>query len=242
VHRKVSINRPHGSLSDFLFPRSLICCLKTDREDRMFTTVVVDEFGVSLGLVYSNSESIVASLECGRGVYWSRSRNSLWRKGDTSGAIQELISISFDCDADALCFKVRQLGQPASFCHKGSRTCWGNDSGIPPLVRLLEERKREAPVGSYTKRLFEDHALLRNKLLEEAQEVVEAVTEQDPVHVAEEVADLLYFLMTACVAGGASLEDACQQLDMRARKVKRRPGNAKDFRIQAANDILNKTT
>ncbi len=199
----------------------------------------MDELGVALGLVYSSSSSVVASIAVGRGVYWSRSRNSLWRKGDSSGAYQELISIAFDCDADALRFKVRQMGRPPAFCHLETRTCWGAEGGLGHLFRTLEERKQEAPEGSYTKRLFDDRTLLKNKLLEEAQEVIEAVEEGDTKHVAEEVADLTYFMLTACVAGGATLEQVARCLDMRALKVKRRQGDAKQHRIDAAAAVLN---
>jgi len=222
----------------FCVGRSFISCLQTDRGDGLFATVVCDEAGVALGLVYSSPESIVASLASGRGVYWSRSRRTLWRKGDTSGAFQELVSISFDCDGDALRFKVRQRGDPPAFCHRHTRTCWGFDGGVGSLYRTLESRKRNAPQGSYTKRLFEDRGLLRNKLIEESQEVIEAVEEQDREHVAEETADLAYFLFTAAVAGGATLEEIHQQLDMRSLKVKRRPGNAKEDRMKVGDEVL----
>lgn len=84
--------------------------LKSDRPDGLYPTVVNDERGVCLGLVYSNKESIQAALQSGRGVYWSRSRNKLWVKGEESGDVQELINIKWDCDADALQFTVRQKG------------------------------------------------------------------------------------------------------------------------------------
>mmetsp|Transcript_10795 Transcript_10795/g.19063 ORF Transcript_10795/g.19063 Transcript_10795/m.19063 type:complete len:448 (+) Transcript_10795:153-1496(+) len=221
---------------------ALNACLRTDREDGLYTTVVTDELGVALGLVYSSKDSLRRSIAEGRGIYWSRSRNSLWRKGDSSGAIQLLVSIDFDCDADAVRFQVKQLGSPAAFCHQGWRGCWGEDSGVPHLYRTLETRKNEAPEGSYTKRLFEDKTLLRNKLLEEAQEVIEAVEENDPVHVAEEVADLTYFMLTACVSGNATLHDVYKVLDERSRKVKRRPGNAKAYRIAEAERTLAEKT
>lgn len=88
----------------------LTAALRTDRPDGLYTTVVSDERGTCLGLVYSNEESIREALRSGRGVYYSRSRGGLWRKGDTSGDIQTLINISLDCDGDALRFTVRQRG------------------------------------------------------------------------------------------------------------------------------------
>ena len=232
------INQIDASTTGFCICESLISCLRTDRHDNLYATVVCDELGIALGLVYSTAASLRASISSGRGVFWSRSRSELWRKGDTSGAFQELVSIKFDCDADAIRFQVRQMGNPPSFCHLGTRTCWGNDSGISYLYRKLQSRKIDAVEGSYTKRLFEDRQLLRNKLFEEVQEVIEAVDENDTVHVAEEVADLSYFLYAASVAGGISLEDINRVLDSRSLKIKRRPGNAKDHRIAAAEQIV----
>ena len=133
----------------------------------------MDENGVALGLVYSSKESIVAAISSGRGVYYSRSRGGLWRKGDTSGAVQDLQCVDLDCDNDALMFSVIQRGEPPSFCHTGTRTCWGKASGMAELELTLRARRASAPEGSYTKRLFEDPVLLRRKLLEEANELAE---------------------------------------------------------------------
>ena len=210
---------------------SFISCLRTDRPDGLFSTVVCDECGVALGLVYSSTASICESIQTGRGVYYSRSRKGLWRKGETSGAIQELVLISFDCDSDALRFCVRQRGDPPSFCHTGNRSCWGPAKGLRALQQVLQSRLASAPEGSYTRRLYNDEALLRNKLLEEAQELSEA---KETDHVAAEAADVVYFTMVAAVKGGASLEQIEAHLDRRTLKIKRRPGNAKPERIAAA--------
>ena len=133
-----------------------IGCVRTDRPDGLYTTVVCDEQGVCLGLVYSNAESIRAALTAKRGIYWSRSRGGLWRKGDTSGMYQELLSVSLDCDGDALRFSVIQHGEPPAFCHLLTRTCWGPEMGFQKLESLLRDRLRSAPEGSYTKKLFDD--------------------------------------------------------------------------------------
>lgn len=210
---------------------ALVSCLRTDRPDGLFTTVVCDECGIALGLVYSSAESICESLRTGTGVYYSRSRGGLWRKGATSGAVQELVSVRFDCDGDALRFCVRQKGSPPSFCHTGMRSCWGPAMGLGHLQRTLQSRLLHAPAGSYTKRLFNDSALLRNKLLEEAQELSEA---HEPDHVAAEAADVMYFAMVAAIKGGANLEAIEAHLNARTLKIKRRPGNAKPERIAAA--------
>lgn len=215
-----------------------VSCIRTDRPDGLFTTVVCTRSNEALGLVYSSKESVVAALECGRGVYYSRSRNGLWRKGDTSGHYQTLHRIDVDCDGDALRFIVTQRGEDcAAFCHLNTLTCWGEPNGLRHLEGTLKARLKNAPEGSYTKRLFDDSELLRDKLVEEAQELAEA---DDKQHVAEELADVLYFAMTQAAKFGVSIDDAIVELDKRARKVTRRPGNSKAFRIEAGNKILNK--
>ncbi|KAI9917872.1 hypothetical protein PsorP6_012630 [Peronosclerospora sorghi] len=236
--------------------RAFVHCLRTDRPDGLFPTVVVDEAGVALGLVYSSAESIEAAVASGRGVYYSRSRGELWKKGESSGNAQQLIQIDVDCDSDALRFMVHQTG--AGFCHLNTRSCWGEDRGLRALETMLVSRAQDAPAGSYTKRLFHDAELLRHKLVEEAQELAEAETVSD---VAGEAADVMYFALVRCVAAGCKLRDvevgnsmgggrnrrltdACvlprsqRMLDKRALKIKRRPGHSKAYRIAAADQIL----
>ena len=108
----------------------------------------------------------------------------MWRKGDSSGNYQDLYRIDLDCDGDALRFMVGQRGENPAFCHLNTLTCWGEPVGVTHLEEVLVDRLRNAPEGSYTKRLFEDEELLRNKLVEEAQELSEAVEKR---HIAEEV-------------------------------------------------------
>jgi phosphoribosyl-ATP pyrophosphohydrolase/phosphoribosyl-AMP cyclohydrolase/histidinol dehydrogenase len=201
----------------------------SDRPDGLYTTLVTDERGVALGLVYSSEESVAESLRTGRGVYQSRKRG-LWYKGESSGDIQELVSMSLDCDSDCLQFVVRQKGR--GFCHLATPTCFGDYSGLSRLQKTLQSRKASAPEGSYTARLFNDSQLLRAKILEEATELCDA-TEKE--HIAFEAADLFYFAMTKCVAAGVSLEDVERNLDAKSIKVKRRQGDAKPaFAAQAA--------
>ncbi|CEM31335.1 unnamed protein product [Vitrella brassicaformis CCMP3155] len=210
-------------------------CLTTDRPDGLFTTVVSDPGGIALGLVYSSVESIRVAIALQRGVYWSRSRKGLWRKGDTTGATQRLLRIEPDCDRDAVRFTVVQQGDPKAFCHRNTLTCWGPPTGITALEEVLQRRYHSAAPGSYTQKLFNDPNLLRNKLLEEAQELAEAT---EPDHVAAEAADLIYFALTRCVAAGATVHDVERHLDRRQLKVKRRAGNAKAHRIEAADKAL----
>ncbi len=216
---------------------SYASCIRTDRPDGLYATVVCTRSNEALGLVYSSKESVIAALECGRGVYYSRSRNGLWRKGDTSGHYQILHRIDVDCDGDALRFTVTQRGEPCAFCHLNTLTCWGEATGLRHLEQTLQARLKSAPEGSYTKRLFDDSELLRDKLVEEAQELSEAESKQ---HVAEELADVLYFAMVKAAKAGVSIDDAVGELDRRSRKVTRRKGDSKSFRIEAGNKILNK--
>ncbi|KAF0700180.1 Aste57867_9308 [Aphanomyces stellatus] len=218
-------------------------CCRSDRPDGLFATVVTDTSGVALGLVYSSIESIVASVAECRGIFYSRSRGGLWRKGDSSGHTQELKQLDLDCDSDAVRCTVLQHASAATtpdtgaFCHLHTRTCWGPATGIRELQLTLQDRLVSAPSGSYTKRLFDDQTLLRHKLVEEAQELAEAT---DPTHVAEEAADVLYFAMVRAVAANVSFQDVEAQLTLRARKLTRRPGHAKTYRIDAAAAILAK--
>lgn len=199
----------------------LLAQAKSDRPDGLFTTLVTDERGIALGLVYSNAESVAESLRTGRGVYHSRKRG-LWRKGDTSGDWQELVQIGLDCDHDCLQFIVRQQGH--GFCHLQTATCFGEYRGLSKLQKTLQSRKLSAPEGSYTARLFNDSKMLNAKIMEEASELCEATSKEE---IAAEAADVLYFALTKATAAGVSLEDIEQNLDAKSVKVKRRKGDAK---------------
>ena len=192
-------------------------------------TVVCDENGVALGLVYSDLESVRHALDTMTGTYHSR-RRGLWEKGKTSGNVQRLLRVDLDCDRDALRFTVEQTG--AGFCHLDNRTCWGEDSGVPRLARRLAARREEAPAGSYTHRLFEDADLLAAKLEEEARELADAPAD-DRDHVIAEAADLTYFTHVALARAGADHADVGAALDRREWKVKRRKGDAKPGALDA---------
>ncbi len=200
---------------------AMLAPMTSDRPDGLWPTVIVDEGGVALGLAYSDMESVKEAMRLKKGVYHSRSRG-LWIKGETSGTPQDLLAIDLDCDRDTLRFTVRQHG--SGFCHLNTRTCWGEDRGLSHLIRRLTARLEEAPKGSYTRRLLDDPDLLKSKLLEEAQELNNAGTIEEVIW---ETADLLYFGLVAMIKGGATMEEVEAELDRRAKKVTRRPGNAK---------------
>ncbi len=194
--------------------------LRSDREDGLWPTLVCDEGERALGLVYSSRASLRRSLETGRGWYESR-RRGLWEKGASSGATQTIVRIEPDCDRDALRFVVRQRD---GFCHTGTRTCFGEARGLAGLERTLAERVSSAPEGSYSRRLFDEPALLRSKLVEEASELALAETPEQVVH---EAADLLYFALARCRAAGVDMARVERELDARSTRVSRRAGNAK---------------
>jgi len=193
--------------------------LVSDRPDGLWPTVVVDELGVALGLVYSNADSLRKAIEDQRGVYHSRSRG-LWVKGETSGATQELLRVDLDCDRDALRFTVRQRGE--GFCHRDTRTCWGHDRGLGALERRLAQRLEDAPENSFTARLARDPELLTAKLVEEARELGEASRKDDVVW---EAADLLYFTAAALASRSVAWTEVMAELDRRGLAVRRRDGS-----------------
>jgi len=201
---------------------ALAACLTSDRPDGLWPTVVCDEAGVCLGLTHSNTESLRAALDEGRGVYWSR-RRGLWRKGEESGHAQHLLRVDADCDRDALRFTVTQSGP---FCHTGTRACFGPAWGIAALTARLEATARAAGVdpASYTARLLREPELLDAKTREEADELCRAEKQLDIIH---ETADLLYFTLVRLAREGVTLAEVARELDRRALRLSRRPGNAK---------------
>ena len=198
--------------------------LRSDRADGLWPTVVVDEAGIALGLVWSSAVSLARALAERRGIYQSRSRG-VWEKGETSGATQELLRVDVDCDRDALRFTVRQHG--SGFCHTGDRSCWSDDRGLARLQRRVQELSVSQRADSNTVRLVEDRALLAAKLVEEAEELAEAESVEQ---VISEAADLSYFLLVKAAASGVSLADIEAELDRRALRVTRRPMLAKEVR------------
>ena len=195
--------------------------LVSDRPDGLWPTVVVDELGVALGLAYSSRESIREAIRLQSGVYQSRSRG-LWVKGKTSGGTQELLRVDLDCDRDALRFTVRQAG--TGFCHRDTRSCWGDASGIAALLPRIASAVARAAPGSYSARLTADSGLLASKLREEASELAAARGSDE---VAHEAADLLYFAAVAMERAGVGMADVGRVLDRRALRITRRRGDAK---------------
>jgi phosphoribosyl-ATP pyrophosphohydrolase len=175
-------------------------------------TIVCDAFdGRPRMLAYSSRESLDAALCEGAGVYWSRKRQQLWRKGETSGSTQRLVRVTTDCDSDALVFYVEQTGVT---CHRGTDRCFdGEPFAWETLAARIAERAQGRGLASYTRALLDDPALLRAKIVEEALEVVEAQTREE---VAWECADLLYFMTVKMQSAGIRIADVMVQLESRA--------------------------
>jgi len=177
--------------------------------------------GEVLTLAYMNDEALERTRETGEMWFWSRSRNELWHKGETSGNVQRLKELRMDCDEDAILALVEPAG-PA--CHTGERTCFhkGELDPVPgealaTLERTIADRRADAPAGSYTTSLLADRELIAAKVQEEAEEVARAAREETDERVAEEAADVLYHLAVLLAERGMELGDAYEVLNGRRR-------------------------
>jgi phosphoribosyl-ATP pyrophosphohydrolase len=178
---------------------------------RLLPTLVEDDEGELLMLAWSSPESLVLALREGRGVYWSRSRGALWRKGEESGHVQRLLAARLDCDRDAIRFTVRQQG-PA--CHTGQDTCWGRRRPRLGATEGVLRERLERPTGSFASKLMADERLIRRKLHEESWEVQDASDERATLH---EAADLLFFATALLVKRGLGWADVLKVLRGRER-------------------------
>ena len=196
--------------------------LKFD-ERGLIPAVVVDTYSKKvLTVAYMNKESLQISMEEGRTCFWSRSRQELWRKGDTSGNVQHIVSIVADCDRDALTVEVVKEG-PA--CHLGTESCFNdlvyvnpayNQFSVDGLYEMLVGRKVNKPEGSYTTYLFEKGIdKILKKIGEECTEVIIASKAEDRAETIYEIADLAYHVMLMMVEQGISLEDVRKELASR---------------------------
>jgi phosphoribosyl-ATP pyrophosphohydrolase/phosphoribosyl-AMP cyclohydrolase len=207
-------------------------------DQRGLAPCIVQDFatGEVLMLAYVSSESLEMTLETGDLHFHSRSRDELWRKGESSGSFMHLRQLRYDCDGDALVAMVDPAG-PA--CHTGQRSCFYREvlgsassrkdappapgepfpvtyEALPALERTLRNRAVERPDGSYTVKLLDDRELIAEKVEEEAEEVVRAAREESNERVAEEAADLLYHLSVLLVSRGVSQSAVMEVLNDRS--------------------------
>ncbi len=196
--------------------------LKFD-EKGLIPAIVVDALSKKvLTLAYMNKESLKITLEKKKTCFFSRSRQELWLKGETSGNYQHVVSITADCDKDALVVEVEKDG-PA--CHLGTESCFNdklyineekNEFSIDGLYHLLKDRKEKLPEGSYTTYLFEKGIdKILKKVGEECTEVIIAGKANDKKETIYEIADLCYHVMVTMVEMGISLEDVRKELASR---------------------------
>ncbi len=191
-------------------------------DERGLIPAIVQDFvsGEVLTLAYMNRESLEITIREGRTCFWSRSRQELWRKGETSGNIQHVVNITADCDRDALVVQVRKEG-PA--CHLGNESCFAfpvQESEEPftlhTLYSLLKERDRLRPEGSYTSYLFEKgREKILKKLGEECTEVVIGAMKGDREETVYELADLCYHALVLMVSEGIDPDDIRKELASR---------------------------
>lgn len=195
----------------------------TPNKDGLIPAIVQDfHTGQVLMLAYMNEESLAISQKEMRTCFYSRSRKSLWRKGETSGNYQEIVSITPDCDQDTLLIQVIPAG-PA--CHKNTTSCFITplvERDMPPafsleaLYQLIQDRERERTEGSYTTYLFTEGVdKILKKVGEEATEVVIAAKNRDPDELRYEVADLVYHVLVLLVEQGLTPEEIKEELAQR---------------------------
>jgi phosphoribosyl-AMP cyclohydrolase / phosphoribosyl-ATP pyrophosphohydrolase len=198
--------------------------------DRGLIPVVAQDVdtGVVLMVAWADRTALEHTVETGFMHYHSRSRDALWKKGEASGSVQEVVSLHGDCDGDTVLARVLQTG---AACHTGTATCFGEGgrggSGaeaegagrdvLAELQATLESRLRDRPEGSYTSKLLSDENLRVKKLGEESAELIAALTRGDP-GVTEEAADLVYHLMVALLAAGRSWDEVLDALRRRQDK------------------------
>ena len=196
--------------------------LKFDQNGLIPAIVVDDDTGRVLTLAYMNEESLRISMERGLTCFWSRSRQELWLKGETSGNYQHIVSITADCDKDALVVMVEPDG-PA--CHLGTTSCfenpvWESDTlsefSYEGLMELIKGRKTDPQEGSYTTYLFQKGVdKILKKIGEECTEVIIAAKAEDKPETIYEIADLCYHTMVLMIEQGITLEDIHKELASR---------------------------
>jgi len=196
--------------------------LKFD-EKGLIPAIVQDHYTKEvLTLAYMNAESLAITIDERRTCFWSRSRQELWRKGETSGNVQHVVSITADCDCDALVVEVVKTG-PA--CHTGAESCFFNQLYLSDelkqfsyegLYHLIEGRKTDPKDGSYTTYLFNKGLdKILKKVGEECTEVIIGAAKQDKEETVYEIADLCYHVMVLMVQAGITVEDITRELERR---------------------------
>jgi len=192
-------------------------------DERGLVPCVVQDWrsGEVLTVAYMNREALERTRDTGETHFFSRSRGELWHKGETSGNVQHVRGLRYDCDEDTVLALVEPAG-PA--CHTGERSCFHRGDmeaapheALPGLERTIADRKAAPTAGSYTAQLLADPSLIGAKVGEEAEEVARAAREESDERLREEAADVLYHLGVLLAARGLSYADAFAELNARRR-------------------------
>jgi phosphoribosyl-ATP pyrophosphohydrolase/phosphoribosyl-AMP cyclohydrolase len=188
-------------------------------ETKELTPVVVQDVKNNnvLMLAYMNDESFELTKKTGFMHYWSRSRNAIWKKGETSGNFQRCIELLTDCDSDAMLARVEQTGVA---CHTGTYSCFykepiPSENIVTELWRVFEERRIGQNPSSYTYRLLSNRNLLLKKIAEESSEVIIAAKDKQTKEIVYEAGDLLYHLMVLLYDEGITMDDIYRELEGR---------------------------
>ena len=170
-----------------------------------------------LMVAFTNDEALELTKKTGYMHYWSRSRQQIWKKGETSGNVQKVVELLTDCDEDAILARVEQTGVA---CHNGTYSCFfekpiGPSDIIAELFRIFEDRKQTQCESSYTYKLLRNRNLLLKKVAEESSEVIIAAKDKRREEIIHEAADLIYHLLVLLFDEGITIDDIYKELEER---------------------------
>ncbi|MEA3344028.1 MAG: bifunctional phosphoribosyl-AMP cyclohydrolase/phosphoribosyl-ATP diphosphatase HisIE, partial [archaeon] len=175
----------------------------------LIPTIVQDERKQVLMLAFSSKDSLLKTFRTRRATYYSRSRKNIWTKGETSGNFQEIIKVRYDCDRDTLLFTIRQKN---AACHLGNYSCFGDGDKefcLDKLYDVIQDRIKNPKENSYTSKISKDEELIKKKIREESEEVLNY---KDRNNLVWELADLTYFLLVLMAKKGITINDVKSEL------------------------------
>ena len=188
-------------------------------ERKLLIPVIVQDIRNNnvLMLAYANDEAIELTKKTGYMHYWSRERNCIWKKGETSGHVQKVFELRYDCDNDAILARVEQEG-PA--CHTNSYSCFSKEPLRPDdifaqLYRVFEDRENNPTAESYTCKLLKDKNKMLKKIAEESAEIIMAAKDEDRKQIIYESGDLMYHLMVMLYSKGITMDEVIEELQRR---------------------------
>ncbi|MHA1671737.1 MAG: bifunctional phosphoribosyl-AMP cyclohydrolase/phosphoribosyl-ATP diphosphatase HisIE [Promethearchaeota archaeon] len=217
LNNKISIELERKGINPFISSKEMIeekemikifnSIINFQKQEGLIPTIIQDVHDQILMLAYSSQDSLKQALIQKKGIYYSRSRKSIWIKGETSGNYQSLIKARYDCDQDTLLFTVQQTGNA---CHLQRYSCFGNkEFKLSDLYEIIYDRILNPTVNSYTSKISKEERLIIDKIKEESEEVINYT---DDGNLVWEIADLLYFIMVLMAKKGIKLQDIINEL------------------------------